>query len=97
MKATRKSDIARVRSSYERSKDYRWTYSSIFQAYGRPSSAKISAWEHCERLRDEFNGTNLRVLSRNTFMFTAGFEFEDENGVINYMLITPTVEMYAEV
>ena len=63
---------------------------NIWQAYNRPSYNKEKAWARCEEICKDHNGYNLKVISRNTFVFTAGFESVDlETGVCLFTLITP--------
>ena len=79
---------------------YAWQrshYYDISEFYGRFSDAKYRAWRHCRELCLSMNGRNLKVVSGNTSIFTAGFEFEDpETGVLMYMHITPTFEAAVE-
>ena len=43
---------------------------------------------------NKYEGWGLKVLSYNTFMFTAAFLFEDkETGVIQMMYITPNYDI----
>ena len=49
---------------------------SIFSAYGRPSSRKISIWHRIESICAAFNGYNLTVLSATCFFFSCSFEFK---------------------
>lgn len=37
------------------------TYSDIFTAYGKPSAAKVAAWDHCKELCRAFNGSRLVI------------------------------------
>ena len=81
---TAKANIER----WQESIDY-----SLDDAYGRYSANKARAWRHCESVRKAHLGSALKVVSHNTFMFTAGFQFVDqESGVVKYMHITPTSE-----
>ena len=74
---------------YENSKDY-----TLYHAYNKPSTAKTSAWNYCMNLMSKYNGYGLKVISYNTFMFTAGFMFTDkETGVIQFMFITPNYDI----
>jgi hypothetical protein len=76
-------------SKYRTSSDY-----SLSSVYGRYSDAKARAWRYCEQLCAKHNGWGLKVLSYNTFMFTAGFLFEDpETGVVQFMFITPNYDI----
>ena len=69
-------------------------YSSLDSAYGKYSAEKARAWRYCEDLCEKMNGSKLRVLAHNSFIFTAGFEFVDEEtGVIKFMYITPNYDV----
>ena len=52
-------------------------YTDLNSAYGRCSTAKRNAWEYCEDLCRKKNGTDLRIISRNCYRFTAGFVYPD--------------------
>ena len=90
----------------ERLNKEEWRYQKMYamrgdyclaDAYGSYSSAKASAWKHCEEKRDDYDGWGLKVLSHNTYMFTAGFEFENpETGAIALYIITPSKEFAFE-
>lgn len=72
----------------------------LSEVYGRYSSAKAAAWEHCERLCSELDGSNLCIASYNTFVFSAQFEFDHpENGRPMVCHITPTqaYSMYLDI
>ena len=62
---------------------------TLRDAYGRFSYKKQKAWDECSLLCRENNGHDLKIITHNTYMFTAGFEFEDENGPA-FMYITPS-------
>lgn len=67
---------------------------SIWQAYGRPSYKKEKAWSYCQDLCRRNNGHDLKVISCNSFKFTAGFEFVDpETGVVRFMYISPAYDV----
>lgn len=72
------------------------TLYGLYYAYENPSVAKQNAWDYCVNLMDKYNGYGLRVVSYNTFMFTAAFLFLDENGVVNMMYITPNYDIAIE-
>ena len=62
---------ARMTSAYERytaSDNY-----SLYDVYKTFSPAKARAWECCKDLCDRNGGYALKVISANTFAFTAGF------------------------
>lgn len=58
-------------------------------AYGRYSAAKAVAWRDCERRCAEKDGYCLSVITYNTNVFTAGFEYDGEMGKMFYV-ITPS-------
>jgi hypothetical protein len=69
----------------------------LYDVYDSFSQAKSQAWDYCKELCNKYNGYALKVVSFNTFMFTAGFEFVDENtGVVMYMHITPNYDTAVE-
>ena len=73
-------------------------YSSIWNAYNKPSSAKESAWEYCRMLCTRKNGWGLSVIGKNTCIFTAGFRFTDqETGVEKFMYITPSYDVEIDI
>lgn len=79
-------------SAYMRSNDY-----SLFDAYENVSRAKFRAWEHCEVLCKEYEGWDLKIISRNSFQFTAGFEFTNpETGAVSLFIITKSDEFAFE-
>ena len=62
-----------------------WAYSGrpwkvardIFEAYGRPSAAKVRAWEYCKQLCAEMDGYDLIICGWNCMKFSAYFKFFD--------------------
>lgn len=70
-------------------------YQNIFQAYEKPSSKKIAAWKYCQNLCNKYFGKDLKVVSKNTFTFTAGF-ISDLDGKIYFIYITPKNDRYIE-
>lgn len=70
-----------------------WTYNDIYQAYGRPSTEKVRAWEYCKRACKEVNGYDLIISSKNTFRFSACFKFEAD-GELCYGYITADYDRY---
>lgn len=70
----------------------------LAHAYGSYSSAKADAWRYCEDKCREYDGRGLKVLSHNTYMFTAGFEFDNpETGAVALCIITPSKDFAFEV
>lgn len=67
------------------------TATGLDDVYGKCSSRKRDAWRYCENLCRNLNGTDLKVVSFNMNVFTAGFQFIDKDtGVVRYMHITPS-------
>ena len=63
---------------------------SLEKAYKSASHRKWAAWHYCQRLCREHDGWGLKVIHRNTWMFTAGFEYvNQETGEVMFMYITP--------
>ena len=63
----------------------------LYKVYGKYSANKAKAFEYCKELMYKMDGERLRIISHNTFIFTAGFRFIDkETGVIRFMFITPS-------
>ena len=60
---------------------------NLYQAYNSFSKAKAEAWEYCEKLCEEYNGKELKVIGANSNFFSAGFLFE-EDGKDMFMYIT---------
>lgn len=72
----------------------------LSDAYGRWSDAKAAAWRYCEARCEAYNGENrcetLKVISKNTNIFTAGFTFTDEDGNEKFYYITPTYDVIVD-
>lgn len=77
--------------SYKRSSN-----TSLYHVYSSFSQAKANAWEYCRDLMIKKNGHGLRIISANGWMFTAGFEYE-EDGKQMFMYITKTKDVSVEV
>lgn len=89
---TLNKDEQRYQQKYLDSNDY-----SLFDVYESVSRKKWEAWEHCEAVCKEHKGWNLKVLSYNSWQFTAGFKFENpETGAISLYIITKSREFAFE-
>ena len=65
--------------------------------YNKYSVYKERAWKYCVDLCNKFDGENLRIISYNTNIFTAGFSYTDkETGVEMFCYITPSYEVAVE-
>lgn len=70
--------------AYRYMRSYHRSEGSLFQAYGRPSNAKIEAWEKiCRRL------TNVRITGAGTWQFSCAGMLEDEDGRRHFVIETP--------
>lgn len=74
----------------------RSSHTSLRDAYGSYSRAKEDAWEYCKELMNKKNGYGLKVITANSFMFTAGFLFV-EDGTEKFMYITKSKDIAVEV
>lgn len=70
---------------------------TLWDAYAKPSTRKEAAWEYCKNLCAKYEGYGLRVISKNTFMFTAGFLFLSTSGKEKFMYITPNYDRVCDV
>lgn len=64
-------------------KDLKWSNKgSIYEAYGKPSSAKISAWESIARraLGTEGYNKDLRCTSASCYFFSTIYSYTREDG-----------------
>lgn len=68
---------------------------SIYEAYERPSYNKERTFEVILREMDEKNGYGMRILSKNTFVYTCAYRFE-ENGKEYLRYHTPSNVMNIE-
>ena len=67
------------------------TDTELYHVYNNFSTAKQNAFNYCKELCYQYKGKDLKILSNNSFVFTAGFIFTDQKtGVLSFMVITPT-------
>ena len=64
---------ADINRAYEAWKDSEMT--CLEDAYKAPSEAKQWAWVRCIGICNANNGTNLRIVGRNSQTFSAGFVY----------------------
>lgn len=77
---------AYITGLYEKS-----TATNLSEVYGRYSTKKAEAFNYCLNLMKRYNGWGLRILTHNSFVFTAGFEFVDPiTSHAMVMYITPS-------
>lgn len=80
-----------IYNEYQRSVMY-----NLFDAYNNVSKKKWEAWEYCESLMKKWEGWGLKVISHNSYQFTAGFLFKD-NDKLYLMYITKSYDRKIEV
>ena len=79
--------------SKSRMKAYYDTYMKVEgrtldDAYGRCSSAKKCAWESIRERMVKQGGFGLSVLHANSFNFTTGYMYKDEQGLKHFVVDT---------
>lgn len=52
----------------------------LYDAYERPSAAKVRAWNDCRRLCEDLGGHGLRVTGWNSSIFSAAFLYDGPRG-----------------
>jgi len=73
------------------------TATSLNQVYGKHSKAKDEAFSYCRNLCYDHKGTDLKIVTHNVNIFTAGFQYTDtDTGVLMFMLITPSYNCSVE-
>lgn len=75
--------------------DYR-NYSRLSECYNSYSNAKADAFNYCRRMCYALGGSNLRIVSYNTFFFSVKFEFtHPDTGALCTAYITPNHNKFA--
>ena len=72
-------------------------YKDIYDAYARPSVAKVRAWHYCKQLCAELGGHDLIICGKNCMVFSVCFKFEDEAGREAVSYITRDYDRFAYV
>lgn len=67
---------------------------SIFKAYGRPSSAKVYAFNEIAKEKSDVNGTGLFITGAGSDVFSCAYQVEDKDGK-NYLIYHTHVNRYA--
>lgn len=79
---------------YEKMREYKQSkLYNLYSCYNKVSDSKEIAYEYCLRLMDKYNGTDLRIIGYNTFVFSAGFIGEYE-GRKAFFYITADYDRY---
>lgn len=80
-------------SAWLRSKNY-----TLFHAYEKPSASKERAYDYCLEKFRLYNGEGFKIISYNTFIFTAGFIFTDvKTDEQMFYYITPNYDIIVPV
>lgn len=88
---TRKEMERQARKHYKA-----WVHSEDYAlelVYNSFSANKGRAWCYCREKQSELNGYGLKVITHNCTVFTAGFEYTDDNtGEAKFYYIAPTFD-----
>ena len=80
-------------NAWKRSDDY-----ALESVYKRFSVYKARAWRYCQEKQAELNGYGLKVITHNTTIFTAGFEYYDEKAqTLKFYYITPSYDIAIDI
>lgn len=71
-------------SRYEHAK-----FDSIHKAYGRPSSAKVSAFNNILKEMSEVDGTGMRITGAGSDIFSCAYKVKDISGETYLIYHTP--------
>lgn len=63
-------------------------YRTIFDAYSKPSSAKINAYYSIKAECDNVNGYGYTVLGASSHFFSCAYKFDDESGITHLIYHT---------
>lgn len=85
----------RMQEIYDRYMNAKCSY--LEECYITCSAQKQRAYNYCRNLYYKVGGEGFRIIGYNTFVFTVGFEFVDENGVVCFAYITPEKGIYFEI
>ena len=88
MTHTKNAQIKAAYRSYKHSSDF-----CLEHVYGSYSQAKANAWEYCRQEELRYSGYDLKVITHNTMIFTAGF-IGSINGKLAFFYITPCYDRY---
>lgn len=67
------------------------TLNDVYKSY---SVEKLHAWEYCERKCFKMNGRRLTVLSWNTSVFTAAFEYTNPDTGVRMLHVETHANSY---
>lgn len=64
------------------------TWHNLREAYSSCSDLKEESWKTCVSIMNELSGRDLKVIKKNTFYYSAGFIYTDENKNDHFVFIT---------
>ena len=82
---------------------YEWAYNpnnwntctDIYDAYDRPSRAKVNAFTYCKQLCNDRDGFDFCIIGHNTSTFSVGFKYYGkETGALCFAYITRDYDSY---
>ena len=77
-----------LEAQYERWCDS--NYTTLREVYGRWSGEKERAYKACLEKCSDMNGWNFRIVSHNSWMFTVGWLYRNEEGKNMFWYETPS-------
>ena len=92
MKTTNNKNIKNKYNEYKRS-DAR----QLWDVYGKFSNEKIKAFDYCVDLCKKYNGVDLKIISYNTFAFSCGFTYTNDDGRKMFVYITKTQDQQTQI
>jgi len=69
--------IARAAAEYAYSGRAYKHFTDIYQAYKKPSTAKVNAWYYCKNLCKSMNGYDLVITAAGCQVFSVVFKFKE--------------------
>lgn len=61
---------------------------TLWDAYEKFSHAKQNAFDYCQKLQHDYNGDGGRIIAYNTFGFSYGFTYTDNENKKHFVYIT---------
>lgn len=70
---------------------------NIYEAYSKPSRSKITAYMNIlDEYSDGINTCDLKVISKNSFHFTAAYAIKDDDEIVALVVHTPYTKYIIE-
>lgn len=94
MRVIKKSHDKRIKSAFKLHQSSR--YYELNDCYKNPSQNKYNSYQEVKQIMREFDGFDLRIISFNSHVYTAGF-FGYIDNIIYFFHITPETIRYMEI